>query len=317
MKYISKFPHGIMVHYVHDENNLPTGQGSISAKTFEKILKFVGIENLLEPIDWLNKLEDGQLKKNELCLTFDDGLRCQYDVCMPILEKYGLKCFWFVYSSVFEGNLAKFAIYSCFIARYFENVNNFYQLFFSKFEKNDFKSFDKKKFENFFNSRKSQYPFYSVNDLKYRFIRDNILNKNDYENLMDEIMEDQNINSEEIAKELWLTNSHIKKLSKKDHNIGMHSYDHPFILSALSFEKQKEQYQKNAIHLRRICEKEVTTMAHPLNSYNEDTLQILNEMKIKCGFRSNILPPEEEKINPNPLEMAREDISNILKLMSN
>lgn len=306
-----------MVHYVHDENSPTTGQGSISDKTFEKILKFVGIENFLEPNDWLNKLESGQLKKNELCLTFDDGLRCQYDVCMPILEKYDLKCFWFVYSSVFEGSLAKFAIYSCFIARYFEDVNNFYQLFFSKFEKKGFKSFDKKKFEKFFNRRKSQYPFYSVNDLKYRFIRDTVLNKIEYENLMDEILEDQNVDGKEIAKELWLTNSHIKKLSKEDHNIGMHSYDHPFMLAALSLEEQKEQYQRNAQHLEKICEKEVMTMAHPLNSYNEDTLKILGEMKIKCGFRSNILPPEGKVINPNSLEMAREDITNILELCQN
>jgi peptidoglycan/xylan/chitin deacetylase (PgdA/CDA1 family) len=133
---------------------------------------------------------------------------------------------------------------------------------------------------------------------------------------MEEIMLDLNVSVEEIAKELWLTNFHIRKLNKEDHNIGMHSYDHPFTLSALSLEKQKEQYKKNARHIMRICKKEITAMSHPLNSYNDDTLGILNEMKIKCGFRSNMSPPSRKKINPNSLEIAREDITNILKLMS-
>lgn len=316
MKYNSEFSHGIMIHYVHDENNPPVGQGSISVKTFEKILKFAGIENFLEPIDWLNKLEKGKLRKKDLCITFDDGLKCQYDICMPILEKYDLKCFWFVYSSVFEGNISKFAIYSCFIVRYFKNINDFYNLFFSKFKKNEFKIHDNKKLEDFVNAGKLQYPFYSVNDLKYRFIRNYVLTKNDYENLMEGIMAEMNVSMKKIAKELWLTNFHIRKLSKEGHNIGLHSYDHLFTFSALSIEKQKEQYKKNIKHIRRICKKEITSMSHPLNSYNDDTLEILNEMKIKCGFRSNMLPPPRKKINPNCLEIAREDITNILKRMS-
>lgn len=316
MKYISEFPHGIMIHYVHDKNNPPVGQGSIPVKTFEKILKFIGIENFLEPINWLNKLKNGKLQKNDLCLTFDDGLRCQYDVCMPILEKYHLKCFWFVYSSVFERNFVKSMIYSCIISQHFKNINNFYQLFFSKF-KSKFKTFDNKKFEDFANIGKLQYPFYTDNDLLYRFIRNYVLSKSEYENLMEEIITELNISIEKIAKKLWLTNAHIRDLSKDDHNIGLHSYDHPFRLSALPFEKQKEQYQKNAIHLRKICEKDAIAMSHPLNSYNEDTLKILNEMKIKCGFRSNMHVPEGKKINPNALEIAREDITNILKIMSN
>ena len=54
-------------------------------------------------------------------------------------------------------------------------------------------------------------------------------------------------------------------------------------------------------------------MAHPSNSYSDDTLKILRELNITCGFRSNMSLPEGKKINHSPLEIGREDHTNILQ----
>ena len=226
-KYTYKFPHGIMFHHFHDESHLPSGQGSISAKEFEEILNFIGIENFIRPDEWITKLRNNELKENDVCITFDDGLKCQYDICMPILEKYNLKCFWFVYSSVFEGKLGKLEIYTNFRTKYFEKIDDFYELFFNEYEKSEFKKIDKNKLQSFVDKKKSIYSFYSFNDLKFRFIRDEMLVKNEYEKLMDEIIQEEGFRMEDIGKNLWLTNNHLKILSRNGHEIGLHSYDHP------------------------------------------------------------------------------------------
>ena len=57
------------------------------------------------------------------------------------------------------------------------------------------------------------------------------------------------------------------------------------------------------------------SMSHPLGSYNKNTLKILKQMKIVCGFRSTLL--SDSKINNSNLEIAREDPFNILKMLKN
>lgn len=313
----SQFPHGLMFHRFHSEKSSPSGQGSITPIEFEKILNFVGIENILFPEEWLFKIKNNTLRHNDLCITFDDGLRSQHDICLPILEKYNIKAFWFIYSSVFEGKLEKFEIYNCFGTKYFRNIDEFFEMFFSRCEESLLNQFNGYKFKRYVQKAQMLYPFYSINDLKFRFIRNELLSKEKFENIMDKIMEDRGVVIAEMAKNLWLSNSELKILSEKGHCIGLHSYDHPFQLSELSYKEQLNQYLRNYNHIKRICDKEIVSMSHPLNSYNKDTLKVLLRLGILCGFRSNIVPPVGKKINPSPLEIAREDPKNILKVMSN
>ncbi len=59
-------------------------------------------------------------------------------------------------------------------------------------------------------------------------------------------------------------------------------------------------------------------MAHPCGSYNAITLNILDRLKIKVGFKQ-IMKIEREKkmkkINNSNLEIAREDAVNIINRM--
>ena len=166
--------HKFVAHHFHDESHPPGGQGSISGDQFEAILNFIGIENILSPGEWIFKLRNNKLKQTDVCITFDDGLRCQYDICINILERYNLRCFWFVYSSVFEGKLEKFEAYNYFRSKYFNSIDDFYSLFFKKYEENEFREINKYEFDSYLHEFKSAFPFYSFNDLRFRFIRDEI-----------------------------------------------------------------------------------------------------------------------------------------------
>ena len=62
-KYKSNFYHGIMFHHFHDNKKHFPSQGSINANQFEKIIKLVGKDNILNPKDFINKLNNKSLKK--------------------------------------------------------------------------------------------------------------------------------------------------------------------------------------------------------------------------------------------------------------
>lgn len=66
--------------------------------TFEKHIEYVakrytaiGLDNL---VDWLHNKKD--LPKNPIVLTFDDGLKNNYDNAFPILQKYNCKATFFL-----------------------------------------------------------------------------------------------------------------------------------------------------------------------------------------------------------------------------
>ena len=71
----------VMLHYLHDKKFINI-KGSISKEKFEKIVK-------------------NNLTKNYV-YTFDDGLKSQYYIAKPILEKYNLQGIFFVNSFQFK-----------------------------------------------------------------------------------------------------------------------------------------------------------------------------------------------------------------------
>ena len=315
--YVSQFPHGLMFHRFHHQGSSPSGQGSLTSGDFERILCFAGMENILSPQEWVFRLKHNNLRDRDLCITLDDGLKCQYDICLPVLKKYNLKAFWFVYSCVFEGKVVESEIYNYFAANFFCNMDDFFELFLSKCGGPILNRLKEHRFKKYSGEMRVLFPFYSDHDLKFRFIRNEVLPGERFKNIMEKIMKEKGAGAAEIAAHLWLSDVELRILSETGHCIGLHSYDHPFALSKLSYEQQCAQYIKNYDHVRKICHKEIIAMSHPLNSYNQDTLTILDELGILCGFRSNMTPPHGKNMNPGHFEMAREDSANIKKELSN
>ena len=88
-------PHGVMFHHFFDARH-PAGQGAISAGQLADLIAFLGRDRILPAAEWQRQAEAGTLAPDALCLTFDDNLRCQYDVALPVLRDEGLTAFWFV-----------------------------------------------------------------------------------------------------------------------------------------------------------------------------------------------------------------------------
>ena len=84
-----------MFHHFHDDFH-PKSQGSIDKIQFEKIIDFLEENfNLLGAREFSKKTIDGNLKENDIVLSFDDALKCQFDVACPILHKRKISSFFF------------------------------------------------------------------------------------------------------------------------------------------------------------------------------------------------------------------------------
>lgn len=310
--YHSRFAHGLMFHRFHKSGNPPAGQGSVTEVEFEEILNYVGTERILPPEEWISRVKTHDLQKHHLCMTFDDGLKSQFDVALSVLERYKLKAFWFVFSSVFDGGIDRNEVYNRFAITEFTSFDVFVEEFLQFYPVRD-KVFQNNDYAHFTQGLREQFPFYTENDTKFRFIRNKLLLRSNFEKVMDNMIEAKGLSVSKIAEDLWLTNDHLQLLYKNGHCIGLHSYDHPFTMADLPAEKQEEQYDRNYKHISYVTGEVVKCMSHPLNSYNADTIEILSKMGIICGFRSNMTPPIGKSINAHRLELAREDGTNLLQ----
>ena len=73
-------------------------------------------------------------------VEWNDGIKSQFDVALPVLEDLKIKSFFFVYSSLFTKNPDFLEVYRYFRINYFKNIEDFYNLFFKKCDK-DLNSF--------------------------------------------------------------------------------------------------------------------------------------------------------------------------------
>jgi len=244
-------PYGVMFHHFHDSSH-PHGQGAISAQELAELIEHIGRNRILSAEEWIRRADGGGLSDTDICLTFDDALRCQYDIAFPVLRDMGLTAFWFVYSSVFNGNVEPLEVYRYFRTTKFASINDFYEQFFSAASDsfpNEYASalngFDP-------DAYLSAFPFYSSNDRIFRYLRDDVLGGDCYHAVMTALMASNGFDTASIAGQLWMVDDHLRVLRDNGHVIGLHSYSHPTRLSALPPEDQGEEYRRNFDHLVQV-----------------------------------------------------------------
>tara|TARA_X000001036_G_scaffold316347_1_gene294747 strand:- start:750 stop:1721 length:972 start_codon:yes stop_codon:yes gene_type:complete len=316
----NNFYHGIMFHHFHDDEIHTNGQGSIDKDDFYKMINFIGRNNILDADIFFEKFRQNKLKDNQVCLTFDDAIKCQFDIALPVLEELKIKCFFFVYTSMFEKKPDNLEFFRYFRMNYFNNIDEFYNNFY-KFLDKDLKSIFEK-YSNKIKEEKIKFPHYSIEDIKFRLVRNNFLTKSEYEETMFLMFKEKQFNHYDFSKKLFFQKNDLKTLSNLGHLVGLHSHNHPTLLENLNYDEQKNEYKKCLSSISSILDKsqnEIKYMSHPCGSYNKDTLHVLKELGIELGFKHLMtIEPEKgmKKVNNSSLEIARQDHAYIYRRMN-
>ena len=295
-------PLGIMFHHFHDDAKYKPGQGSLSTTDFEDILEYLGHERILSAEVWAERALENRLSPEDLCLTFDDALRCQYDIALPVLRRLGLTAFWFIYTATLSGGAPALEAYRKFRCEYYDTVDDFYGLFFQIAANQIPEGRVIRALREFPANYLAEFKFYSETDRKFRYLRDRILGPKEYKNVMDRMIASRGVTAKELVADVWLEPNHIKVLKEEGHVIGLHSHSHPTLLEAEAPDEQYAEYKSNLDILSDLTRARPFTMAHPCNSYSNTTLDILSGLGIKLGFRSNMV-----KASNSLLELPRED----------
>ena len=256
-------------------------------------------DRLVGAYEWMQRAESGDLT-DRICLTFDDGLRCQTDVALPVIRSRALTAFWFVPSGAVMGDMTMEACRR-FRNEYFNSVAEFYRAFFNQLYGTD-TTREEDWARDMPDGYLGEYDFYTLGDRAFRHARDFVLAADGYQSLMEDLMTTAGTSVAELLASQFIDSSLLRDLQADGHIIGLHSHTHPTRLMTLSVAEQRAEYGKNLDVLSSVLAKPPVCMAHPCNSYTRDTLAILRRLGIRLGFRSNRLVR-----NVSMLELPRED----------
>ena len=308
---IYKMPFGVMFHHFFDETH-PRGQGSISSEELEIILMWLQKSfTILPPEEFLFKKNNKTIRNDEICLTFDDSLLCQFDIAIPVLESLGLRAFFNVYSSVFFGNPDPLEIYRYFRTVAFSSIDDFYKTFFYFLKEHECNLH--KEAKNKFaitTDYLGNFPFYSTEDRFFRFTRDRVLGRDKYIEIMNSLMDEMNFDTLVIPEKVFMKRENLIELNSNGHQLGLHSNTHPTDFASLNLVEQAKEYSDNLNFFISEIGVNPVSMAHPCGSYNLDTIEVLNNLKMEIGFGSNM----NTNTFGTKFEVPREDHIAILKL---
>lgn len=82
----------------------PLLAGEPDANTFNWMIRFISQSfNVLPFGSAVKQLKFGDLPTASACITFDDGYRDNFDIALPILQRYGVKATFFIATDFLEG----------------------------------------------------------------------------------------------------------------------------------------------------------------------------------------------------------------------
>lgn len=288
---INKKIKGIMFHSFHDKKDYFKSEGSINSKTLENLIKKINVKNILNPQGFLDlNLSDYRKNKKKMYVfTFDDGLKSQIDIACKVLKKYKIKGFFFIFSSIFTKNSDLLEVYKHFRFTKYNNINEFYESFFD-----ETKNLKKKNVNIFLKSKKKEIeklreisPYYSLNDVRFRLVRNKLLKEKEYKDVMLSLFKKKNYNYKKFIKKLYMSKNDIKRLIKNGHIVGLHSHNHELNLDQKSFSAQYKEFHTNKKILEKIIKRKINFVSHPFGNYNDATLKVLKRINVMFAFKKN------------------------------
>lgn len=300
-----------MFHHFHSDFH-SARPGSLSGEDFAGMLDFLESEfRILEPREFVTLADRVSDVDRAVVLTFDDALLSQVEVAAPILHERGHAAVFSVYSSVFSGQPDPLEVFACFRA---EEYPDFFA-FWRDFERRvleDATSDEEEYLLRYPEDYLSDFPFYTPEERKFRFLRDEILGPERYFAIMWALIgSNPSFDLASVQSRLWMDQSHLLRLISEGHSIGLHSHSHPTRLDEMPREEQAHEYRQNFDWISENLGVRPEFVAHPCGRYSSDTLEILDDLGVKVGFRSTMTGDNRG----SRFEVPREDHANVLSQM--
>ncbi len=265
-------------HYIRNGFNTkyPSIFGVTPLKFKEQLLLLKNEGNIVKPKELLNDI-DGILesKENNFLITFDDGLKEQFKIALPVLDELNIQAVFFVNSMNFEekkvSTVHKIHLLRSIIStsEFLKNLNAIEELHLSELEKS---------------KAQDIYIYDNKESALLKYLLNFKLNFDKQEKLI-KVLFDLYFDEEEELKRLYMSENDIIELAKID-CLGSHAHSH-YPLGLLDPERARFELRNSKIFLESTTKSNINLLSYPYGTSEActDTVAVMaKEEGYKIGF---------------------------------
>ena len=233
-------PHGILAHYfVPDEAHRV--QGALTPDEWARELDAYGAR-LISADEWMDRALQGELT-DEVCVTFDDGLREAYVYAKPALDARGICAAWNVYTQPLVGVPHSLERWRWVRNHAFGSLEKFYEVW-RRYCNQLLLPIDGLVYgtKHYLEDR----GYLSQDDRDFRHWRNEVASPVQYEHVMTDL--ERKSGKTWDAADHWLTAADLRRLLHDGHVIGLHGHRHFTVAGSL--EEQRVEWATSAALLR-------------------------------------------------------------------
>jgi len=238
-------------HYIRLDfkANYPSIFGVTPNEFKKQLLLLKNQGDFVTPIDLANDIRQIlDSKENNLLITFDDGLKEQFDLALPILDELNIPAIFFVNSINFEQEKVS-TVHKIHLLRSIFSSDEFLRKLidvpFSDSEKNEAKSI---------------YRYDDEKSAILKYILNFKLNFKQQEQIIKKLF-DFHFDEDDILESLYLTQQNLKYLGQKGY-LGSHTHSH-YPLGLLKEEDIKFELEKTKLYLDKLTSSNTNIVSYP------------------------------------------------------
>lgn len=289
-------------------------QLSVTPAYFEEQLQLLKSKySVVSSARLLNKLQQHSLSSKEVCITFDDGYRDNYIFAKPLLEKYDCPAVFFIPTHYIDKRIP---FWWDELQEIILGERDLPRVLSIKINKEDF-YFDLGDDHLYTTTQATEHQgwiWYQSPPTRrcelyleiWKRIRP--LTFNEIQSIIGQVKDWCQISELSFAEiDFPMSYDELVEIGKHPlFEIGIHTVTHPALASHAK-DVQTREIVNCKKELEKICHREINTIAYPYGNYNQETLSVVEEIKLKTGFNT------DEKIikhGDDPYQLGRFQVKN-------
>ena len=286
-------------HYVEDQRDDRKGIWPCAVDEFERQIKYLSENYKIVSVGDVYEAAQRHDKNKFAAITFDDGLKDQYQNAIPILKKYGATAAFFPITGTLDG-------------KYIPATHKIH-LLLSRFDIKELINQFIKSFPQYYiptdgsriNKERRLFEEANIANFKERLLSVPLPLKKEF--LGSLRLEDE----EQSVRELFLSRDELKELGKEGFAVGCHSHLHDAFLNGDDDGIKKDVRMSKSI-LAEILGVNPLIFSYPNGRYNDSVIRVLKNEGFKYAFDIEARAVEK---GDDPFKIPRLDTNDIKKMI--
>jgi peptidoglycan/xylan/chitin deacetylase (PgdA/CDA1 family) len=269
-------------HYIREKFDAPYPSiFGVTPQEFSNQLEILGKSAQFLGSDEISDIIEGRktIPHRAVIITFDDGLKEQYDLAWPILKEKGIPAIFFVNTRPIEEQIIT-TVHKIHIIRAYTPPERVLEVLISMLKKRGTSLVLPSK-----QKAKSAYKYDSEEDAQLKYFLNHILDERERKYIVDQCFELLNFNETQISNNLYMTKEMVADLAKEK-VLGTHGHDH-LPLGLRDDSMAKEDFDVSIKKIKDWTGVNVISLSYPYGSHETCSVAVAEyaqKNNIKFGF---------------------------------